>query len=100
LRETDSLLTPFRLRPAPPVLDLSGAPEANRYLFAFDNDRDLAPAVGIFQHALEACFVFEDVDVVKRDLTPGVFRTGSRGIGSEILTENQNFSRQHGTSLP
>ena len=49
------------------------------------------PVVGIFQHALEACFVFQDIDVVEGDLTPGVFRTGSRGVGSEILTEDENL---------
>src|SRR3990167_3610939 len=86
-----SILDPQLLRPAPPALDLSGASEADRYLSAFDNDRDLAPVVGIFQHALEACFVFQDIDVVEGDLTPGVFRTGPRGIGSEILTEDENF---------
>src|SRR3990167_2669416 len=90
-----SILNPQLLRPAPPALDLSGASEADRYLSAFDNDRDLAPVVGIFQHALEACFVFQDIDVVEGDLTPGVFRTGPRGIGSEILTEDEDFFCWH-----
>ena len=73
------------------ALYLSRSPEAYRDLSAFDDNRDVAPVVGIFQHAPEACLVLEDIDVVERDLTPGVFRTGSRGIRSEVLAEDQNF---------
>ena len=81
--------------PAPPALNLSRASEAYRYFPAFDDNGNLAPVVGIFQHALKAFCVLEDIDVVEGDLTPGVFRTGSRSIGSEILPKDQNLVRSH-----
>ncbi len=84
-----------RKRPAPPALDLSRASEAYRYLAAFDDNGNLAPVVGISQHTAQPFFIFEDIDVVEGDLAPGVFRTGSRSIGSEILPEDQNLVRCH-----
>lgn len=78
---------------------LSRAAEADRHLPCFDNDGDLPPVVRVFQHTLETRLVLQDIDIVEGDFTPGVVRTGLRGIGSEILSENQNLVRWHISTL-
>ena len=75
------------------ALYLSRSPEAYRDLSAFDDNRDVEPVVGIFQHPLETRIVLQHVDVIERNLATGVIRTGRRGILSEILAEDQHVIR-------
>jgi hypothetical protein len=53
----------------------------------------MAAAFGIGEHALKAIVVLEHIDILEGDLSPGEIRTGSRGVGSEILAENENLFR-------
>jgi hypothetical protein len=55
----------------------------------------LAAAVRIPKHALQALIVFEHVDVLEAHLSPAEVLTGSRGVGSEILSENENGCGHH-----
>jgi hypothetical protein len=72
-------------------LNLSAAAEPDCDFAGFDDDRDLSTAVGMLQHALQAGAVFENIDVFERNLSAGEILTGSRSIGSKILTENKNL---------
>lgn len=65
--------------------DLSGAAEADGYLAILDDHGNLPPAIGEPHHALETGVVFQDVDIVKRNLAPGEVRTGSRSKSSQVL---------------
>ena len=73
------------------ALNFSRAAEANGDFAGFDNDRNFSPAIGQLQHAFEAGWVFEHVDIFERDLTPGEIRTGSRSIRSKVLAKNESF---------
>ncbi len=66
--------------------DFSGAAEADGYLTILDDHGNLPPAVGQPHHAHETGVVFQDVDIVKGNFTPGEVRTGSRSKGSQVLT--------------
>jgi hypothetical protein len=83
----------------PGLLDLSAAAESNSHLFPFDDDRYDGPVFGVLQHALQALLVFEDIDVIEWDLTPGVIRTGSRGVRSKVVSEDQHLFRRHGNHV-
>jgi len=61
---------------------LSSAAKADRDLPILDDYGNLAPAIGELHHAFEAGIVFQDVDVFKRNFTPGEVRTGSRSESS------------------
>lgn len=87
-------------RPPDISLDFSGAAETDSDFTRFDNDGYLAATFGIFEHASQPGFILQHVNVLKRNLTPGVCLTGSRGIRSEILPEDQNFFLSHYISSP
>jgi len=62
------------------------------------NDRDLAPAIGIFEHVIQFARMRYDIDVFHR---PAFFRksfTSLCGKGSGILSKDQYFLR-HGRFL-
>jgi len=80
------------------VLNFSRAAEADRNFTGFDDDGNLAPAVRQLEHALQALLVFEDVDVVMRNLTTAECLPGAGGVGSEVFSEYQNFFI-HGCSI-
>jgi hypothetical protein len=88
-------LTPARFRPTPSALDLSAAAEANSDFARLDDYRDMATTLGIAQHLLEAFLVFQDIDVIERNFPAGEVLTGSRGVGSKILSEYQYFLACH-----
>jgi len=77
--------------PAPPGLDLSRAAETDGDFAGLDDDRHLTPALGKLEHALQARFVFQDVDVFMGNLTAGEGLPGPGRIGSELFSEYQNF---------
>ncbi len=73
------------------ALNFSRTAEADRNFTGFDDDRNLAPAVRKLEHALQALLVFEDVDVLMRNLTAAECLPGAGGVRSEIFSEYQNF---------
>ena len=73
------------------ALNISGTAEADRHLSGFDDDGDLAAAMGKFQHPGKRLFVFEHVQVLEGDLAPSEGLPGPGGVGSEILPENDDF---------
>ena len=77
-------------------LDLSAAAEADRDLAVFYDHRDLAATIRILQHTPETLLVLQNVDVLERDLASGEILTGSRSVGSQILTENKRWCRHTG----
>ena len=77
--------------PAPPALDFSRAAEADGDFAGFDDNRHLAAAFGKLEHLLQTLFVFQDVDVLMRNLAAGEGLPGPGRIGSEIFSEYQNF---------
>ena len=70
--------------------NLSTATEADGHLTRFDDDRYLAPSLGVFEHAFEAAVLFQNVDILKGNLAAGEILTGPRGVGSEIFSEDEN----------
>ena len=70
------------------LLNLSTAIESNGDIAVLDNDGYFAPAIGVSDHLRKAGRVFEHVDVFKRDLAAGEILTGSRSVGSEVLSVN------------
>jgi hypothetical protein len=80
------------------ALNFSRTAEADRNFTGFDDDGDLVPAVGKLEHALQALLVFEDVDVLIRNLTAAECLPGAGGVRSEIFSEYQNFFI-HGRSI-
>ena len=78
------------------LLDLSAAAIADGDFACFHDHRNLAAAVGNFQHALQARWVFKHVDILERNLATGEIRTGSRGVGSKVLAKNFYFVIFHG----
>jgi len=81
------------------LLDLSAAAIADGDFACFHDHRNLAAAVGNFQHALQARWVFKHVDILERNLATGEIRTGSRGVRSKVLSENFYFVICHGYRL-
>jgi hypothetical protein len=73
------------------ALNVSRTAKADRDFAGFDDDRDLAPAVGKLEHALQALLIFENVDVLMRNLTAAECLPGAGGVRSEIFSEYQNF---------
>ena len=69
------------------ALHSSGAPEADRHLAAFDDDRDAALAREA-DHAVELLLVLLDVDVGERDSALRVVLTGRGRVGSGVLSED------------
>ena len=76
-------------------LDLSATAEADGDLSCFDNHRYLAATVGVLEHALEPCVVFQHVDEFEGYLAAGEILTGPRSVGSEILPKNEDFFCRH-----
>ena len=72
-----------------------GAAETDGHFTGFDDDRYLAPAVGMFQHARETLVVFQHIDILERNFAAGEILTGSRSIGSKILAEDENAITDH-----
>ena len=73
------------------ALNLSGTAEADRNFTGFDDDGNIAPAIGKLQHPCKALLVFQHVDVLERNFPTGVSLPGARCVGSEVFPKNQNF---------
>lgn len=73
------------------ALHFSRAAEADGDFSGFDDDRHLAPAVGKLEHARKRLVVFEDVEILMRSFTARESLPGSRGVRSEIFSEDKNF---------
>jgi hypothetical protein len=71
-------------------LHASGAPEANRHLLAFDDDRDVAAALRVGQHALQVGSARLGVDVLDLVAALRVDLTGLGGVGSGVLAEDED----------
>ena len=81
-------------------LDFSAAAEADSEFAAFDDHRNMPAALGQAEHSLQAIRIFEDIDIIEGDLATGEILTGSRGIGSKVLTVNLSFFVRHDLSSP
>ena len=77
------------------LLNFSAAAETDGHFTGFDDDRYLAPAVGMFQHARETLVVFQHIDILEGNFAAGEILTGSRSIGSKILAEDENAITDH-----
>jgi len=84
--------------PAPPALNFSRAAETDGDFAGFDDNRYLAAAFGKLKHLLQPGFVFQDVDILMRNLATGESLPGPGRVGSEIFSEYQNFFI-HGRSI-
>jgi hypothetical protein len=73
------------------ALDLSGATEADGDFTGFDDDGNIAAAIGKLQHSCKTLLVFQYVDVFERNFAAGISLPGARGIGSEIFSKDKNF---------
>ena len=85
--------------PRPRPLHRSASTEADADPAVFHDDRNVAAAVVQIHHASKAVLVFEHVDVLKGDVSVRVVRTGTRGVVSVVLPEDQYLVR-HGSSFP
>jgi hypothetical protein len=77
--------------PAPPALNFSRAAETDGDFAGFDDNRYLAAAFGKLKHLLQPGFVFQDVDILMRNLATGESLPGPGRVGSEIFSEYQDF---------
>ena len=68
--------------------DPSTAAVADGDLLVFDDDRDLAAALRVLQHPLEAGLVLLDIHVFERYVPPGKIITGGLGVRSRVLPED------------
>ena len=73
------------------LLNFSRAAEADGDFAGFDDDGHLAPPIRELEHSREAFVVFEDIDILVRNLTACESLPGARGVRSEIFSENKNF---------
>jgi hypothetical protein len=73
------------------ALDLSGATEADGDFTGFDDDGNIATAVGKLQHSCKTLLVFQYVDVLDRNFAAGISLPGARGVGSEVFSKDKNF---------
>jgi hypothetical protein len=73
------------------ALDISGTAEADGYFSGLDDDRDLAPAIGEFQHPDKRLIVFEHVQVLDGDFAAGEGLPGPGGVGSKIFSKNNHL---------
>jgi len=70
------------------ALNFSGAAEADRNFTSFDDDGNIAAAIGQLQHSRETLLVFEHVDVLERDFAAGISLPGARGVRSEVFSKD------------
>jgi hypothetical protein len=73
------------------ALNFSRPAEADGDFAGFDDDGYLAPAVGKLEHARKGLVVFEDVEILMGNFTARESLPGSRGVRSEIFSEDKNF---------
>jgi hypothetical protein len=73
------------------ALNFSGTAEADRNFTGFDDDGNIAPAIGKLQHSCKALLVFQHVDVLERNFATGIGLPGARGVGSEVFPKDKNF---------
>jgi hypothetical protein len=70
--------------------DSSRAAEADGHGAVLDDDRDAPLALRHLKHPLEVGRVLLDVEILERDVPPGVVLTGGFRVGSRILAEDQH----------
>src|SRR6266508_2628320 len=73
------------------ALDLSGATEPDGDFTGFDDDGNIAAAIGKLQHPCKTLLVFQYVDVLERNFAAGISLPGARGVGSEVFPKDKNF---------
>jgi hypothetical protein len=76
-------------------LHFSAAAETDSDLAGLDDYRYLAAAVGVLQHTCQATVILEYVDIFEGNFSPGEILTGSRSIGSKILTKDKDGFAGH-----
>jgi hypothetical protein len=65
--------------------------KADGYHVSFDNDRNLARAIGVFQHGVQVFGLFDHIIIINLAAFFGKSFTSCPGIRSSILSEKQNF---------
>jgi hypothetical protein len=73
------------------ALNFSGTTEADRDLTGFDDDGNIAAAIGELQHSCETLLVFQHVDVLDGDFAAGVSLPGARRVRSEVFSKDNDF---------
>ena len=73
------------------VLNFSGTAETDRDLTGFDDDGNIAAAIGKRQHSCQALLVFQHIDVLEGNFAAGISLPGARGIRSEVFSKDKNF---------
>jgi hypothetical protein len=80
------------------LLNFSATTKPNRYLARLDNNRYLPAAIRIPKHPLQPVIIFEDVHILEWNSAAGEILTGSRRVGSKILSENKHYICCHNLS--
>jgi hypothetical protein len=65
--------------------------KADGYRVSFDNDRNLARAIGVLQHCVKVFGLFDHIIIVNLAAFFGKSFTSCPGIRSSIFSEKQNF---------
>jgi hypothetical protein len=73
------------------ALHFSRAAESDGDFAGFDDDGHLATAVGELEHARKGLVVFEDVEILMGSFAARESLPGTRGVRSEIFSEDKNF---------
>jgi len=85
-----SFVIPFGFQPK--KSDRSGSPvKADGHIFTFNDHRDLSNTAGELEHTVEMPAVFDDIKKIERPPFFGKCFTSCPGIGSSVLSKNQNF---------
>lgn len=77
------------------LLDFSATAKPDRYFAGIDDNWYLPAAVGILKHPLQPVIIGEDVYIFEWNSTAGEILTGSRRVGSKILSENDHAIGRH-----
>jgi hypothetical protein len=71
--------------------DSSRAAEADGHGAVLDDDRDAPLALRHLKHPLEVGRVPLDVEILERDVPPGVVLTGGFRVGSSVFAEDEHW---------
>jgi hypothetical protein len=78
-------------RPHGPRSDTSRAAETNRHGAVLDDDRDAALAFRELKHPFEVRRGLLDLEILERNVPPGVVLTGGFRVGSGVLPEDEHW---------
>jgi len=71
----------------------SSTVKTDGYVFSFDNDRNFAGSLGVFQHGVKMPGLFDHVIIIYPAAFFGKSFTSCPGVRSSIFSEKQNFVR-------